>query len=169
MTLRQRTWARRAPVVLLLCAIFGAAAQGQVQEPQVPQVPAQAVPSFLADKYEVSAYVDTVAQGINAVAKVEFRAQEVSQNLRVELHENLEVREVKGADGKTLPFQREGGNPLYLLVTLPSPVAVGQAVTLTFSYGGLLANMENSPVPVCRWPLSPRIGHICFCRRGGSH
>jgi len=118
-----------------------------VQEPQVPQAPAQAVPSFLADKYEVSAYVDTVAQGINAVAKVEFRAQEVSQNLRVELHENLEVREVKGADGKTLPFQREGGNPLYLLVTLPSPVAVGQAVTLTFSYGGLLANMENSPVP----------------------
>lgn len=147
MTLRQRTWARRAPVALFLWAIFVAVAQGQVQEPQVPQAPAQAVPSFLADKYEVSAYVDTVAQGINAVARVEFRAQEVSQNLRVELHENLEVREVKGADGKTLPFQREGGNPLYLLVTLPSPVPVGQAVTLTFSYGGLLANIENSPVP----------------------
>ena len=45
---------------------------------------------------------------------------------RVELHENLEVREVKGADGKTLPFQRETENPLYLLVTLPAPVAAGK-------------------------------------------
>src|SRR5271166_540528 len=150
MTLRQRTWARRAPVVLLLCAIFGAAAQGQVQEPQVPQVPAQAVPSFLADKYEVSAYVDTASQGINSIAKVEFRAQEVSQNLRVELHENLDVKEVKGPDGKPLQFQRENDNPLFVWVTLPQPVGAGKTVTLTFTYGGFLANEENSPVPNVR-------------------
>jgi hypothetical protein len=103
--------------------------------------------SFLADKYEVSAYVDTVAQGINAVAKVQFRAQEVSQIVRVELHENLEVREIKGVDGKQLTFQRENVNPMYLDVTLPAPIAAGQSVSLTFSYGGLLANEENSPVP----------------------
>ena len=90
------------------------------------------------------------AQGINAVAKVEFRAQEVSQNMRVELHENLEVREVKGADGKSLSFQRDTENPLFLNVMLPSPVAVGKTVTLTFTYGGLLANEENSPVPNVR-------------------
>lgn len=137
---RQRSWALGAPVILFLGAICGAAAQGQVLRPA----------SFLADKYEVSVYLDTMAQGINAVAKVEFRAQEVSQNVRVELHENLEVREVKGENGKALPFQREAENPMFLLVTLPSPVAAGQAVTLTFSYGGLLANEENSPVPNVR-------------------
>src|SRR5580704_10889055 len=93
------------PAILLLCGMAVAASQEPIQQPQGPQsAPAQQVPSFLADKYEVSAYLDSVAQGVNAVAKIEFRAQEVSQNLRVELHENLEVREVKSANGKTLPF-----------------------------------------------------------------
>lgn len=140
MTHRQRRWATFAPATLLLCAVSGSAANAQELRH----------PSFLADKYEVSAYVDTVAQGINAIAKVEFRAQEVSSNVRVELHENLEVREVKTADGKTLSFQRESENPMFLLVNLPTPVAAGQTVTLTFSYGGLLANEENSPVPNVR-------------------
>jgi predicted negative regulator of RcsB-dependent stress response len=140
MTYRQRSWAQGTPAILFLCAICGSVAQAQVTR----------APSFLADKYEVSAYLDAVAQGINAVAKVEFRAQEVSQNVRVELHENLEVREVKGPDGKPLLFQRESADPMNLLVTLSSPVAAGQAVTLTFSYGGLLANEENSPVPNVR-------------------
>jgi peptidase M1-like protein len=137
---RDWSWARLAPPILLFCAVCSAPAKAQVPAP----------PSFLATKYEVSAYLDTVAQGINAIAKVEFRAQEVSSNVRVELHENLEVREVKGADGKTLPFQRESENPMHLLVTLPTPVAAGQTVTLTFNYGGLLANEENSPVPNVR-------------------
>jgi len=140
MTLRQCTRSLRALAILLLCAVGAVVAQAQT-----PQAP-----SFLADKYEVSAYIDTVAQGINAVAKVQFRAQEVSQLVRVELHENLEVREVKGPDGKPLPFQREPQNPMYLVVTLPTPVGPGQATTLTFSYGGLLANEENSPVPNLR-------------------
>jgi Peptidase family M1 domain len=140
MTLRQWTHALSASATLCFLMFCAVAVQAQVQQ----------APSFLANKYEVSAYVDTVAQGINAVAKVEFRAQEASQILRVELHENLEVKEVKGADGKTLSFQREPSNPLYLVVTLPSPVPVGQTVTLTFTYGGLLANEENSPVPGVR-------------------
>ena len=150
MTLRQGTWALFAlAMLLMMCSTCVAAQESPIQPPQV-QAPVQQVPSFLADNYEVSAYVDTVAQGINVVAKVQFRAQEVSQNVRVELHENLEVREVKSADGKTLPFQREPQNPLYLTVTLPNPVPAGQTVSLTFSYGGLLANEENSPVPNLR-------------------
>jgi len=140
MTHCQRKWARLVPVMLLLCAVCLAPAHAQVP----------VAPNFLAEKYEVSVYLDTVAQGINAIAKVQFRAREVSSNVRVELHENLEVREVKGADGKALPFQRESESPMYLLVTLPAPVAVGQTVTLTFGYGGLLANEENSPVPNTR-------------------
>jgi tetratricopeptide (TPR) repeat protein len=106
--------------------------------------------NFLADKYEISVYLDTVAQGINAVAKVQFRAQQPSSNLRVELHENLEIREIKTADGRAVTFQRESQNPLYVLINLPSAVPVGQAVTLNFTYGGLLANEENSPVPNTR-------------------
>lgn len=149
MTLRLWTWA--LPACALLFVVFTAAAtQAPPQQNQVQLSTESQGPAFLADKYEVSAYLDTVAQGINAVAKVEFRAREVSQVIRVELHSNLEVRDVKGADGKAVPFEREPQNPMYLVVTLPAPVAAGQAVTLTFSYGGLLANEENSPVPNIR-------------------
>src|SRR5258707_5148693 len=107
-------------------------------------------PKFLAENYELSAYLDTAGQTINSIVKVEFRALDVSQIVRVELHENLEVREVKGPDGKTLSFQREPENPMFLSVTLPTPVATGKTVSLTFAYGGLLANEENSPVPNVR-------------------
>ena len=149
MPLRHLTWALYACALLFL--VFPAAAtQAPPQQNQVQMSSEPQGPPFLADKYEVSVYLDTVAQGINAVAKVEFRAQEVSQVIRVELHSNLEVREVKSADGKSVPFEREPQNPMYLMVTLPTPVAAGQAVTLTFSYGGFLANEENSPVPNIR-------------------
>jgi hypothetical protein len=107
-------------------------------------------PNFLAENYELSAYLDTAGQTINSIVKVEFRAQDVSQIVRVELHENLEVREIKGPDGKPLSFQREPENPMYLSVTLPAPVATGKTIALTFAYGGLLANEENSPVPNVR-------------------
>jgi Peptidase family M1 domain len=141
---RHRTWASLALVTVFGSALASTAAQAAAQAQD------SRTPTFLADKYEVSAYLDTVAQGINAVAKVQFRAQEASQNVRIELHENLEVREVKGPDGKPLTFQRENENPMYLDILLPAPIAAGQSVNLTFSYGGLLANEENSPVPHIR-------------------
>jgi hypothetical protein len=140
MTRRGKVWARLILAILLLAAL--AAVRTTAQEPRAP--------SFLAEKYEVSTYVDTASQGINAIAKVEFRAQEVSQNVRVELHENLDVKEVKGPDGKQLQFQRENDNPLFVYVTLPQPVGAGKTVSLTFTYGGFLANEENSPVPNVR-------------------
>ncbi len=137
---RGKVWSAVLPTLLLSMIFPVVTLRAQTNRPV----------SFLAQKYEVSAYVDTAAQGINAVAKVEFRAQEVSSNVRVELHENLDVKEVKSADGKSLSFQRDTENPLFLNVMLPSPVAVDKTVTLTFTYGGLLANEENSPVPNVR-------------------
>jgi len=137
---RGKVWAGVLPSLFLWLLFPGAAVRAQTARP----------PSFLAEKYDVSAYVDAAAQGINAVARVDFRAQEVSGTVRVELHENLDVRDVKGPDGKTLPFQRENENPLYLTVSLPTPVGAGKTTTLTFSYGGYLANEENSPVPNIR-------------------
>jgi Peptidase family M1 domain len=137
---RQRVWTVYLPVLLVFLAIVCGPLQAQVSRPS----------SFLAEKYELSAYIDTFGQSINSIAKIDFRAQEVATTLRVELHENLEVKEVKGADGKPLTFQRDNDNPLFLTVMLPTPVAAGKVVTLTFSYGGLLANEENSPVPNAR-------------------
>ena len=124
-----------AGLVLLTCSAAPALAQ-------TPRPPA-----FLAQHYDVTATLDPVAQSLSAVAKVEFKAQEVSGGVRVELHQNLDVKDVKTADGKTLSFERDSGNPLFLTVLLPSAVATGAKVTLTFTYAGLLANEENSPVP----------------------
>jgi tetratricopeptide (TPR) repeat protein len=111
---------------------------------------------FLADSYDISATLDSTRQSISAIAKINFRATDVSGNIRVELHPNLVVSDVKTADGKSLGFGRDSTNPLCVLVTLPTPVAAGGHVTLTFTYAGLLANEENSPVPGVRAAV---IGH----------
>src|SRR5271165_1280126 len=140
MTRQDQGWARYVAALLLLLAAGWAPVRAQAPRP----------PSFLADNYEVSAYLDTSGQSINAIAKIEFRAQEVSTTVRVELHQNLEVREVKGPDGRALNFQRDNDNPLFISVNLLQPVAQGKTITLTFAYGGLLANEENSPVPNVR-------------------
>src|SRR5947207_602890 len=87
------------------------------------QAPRPTVP-FLADHYDVSATLDPYSQSISAVAKVEFKVQEVSSTIRVELHQNLGISEVKSADGKTLNFQRDNQSPLNVLVNLPAPLAV---------------------------------------------
>lgn len=104
-------------------------------------------PSFLAEHYDVSANLDTIGQSISATAKVDFRATEVSSTVRVELHPNLEVQGVRSADNKALSFVRDTQNPLFVVVTLPTPIAANGHTTLTFIYAGLLANEENSPVP----------------------
>jgi aminopeptidase N len=106
--------------------------------------------AFLAQHYDVSASLDSVTQVLTATAKVDFHTLEASNTLRVELHPNLEVREVKNDAGKTLTFERDTQNPLYVIVTLPSTVPRETKLTLTFSYTGLLANAENSPVPGIR-------------------
>ncbi len=128
------------PALFLILTVFCPPLHAQTARP----------PSFLAGHYDLAAYLDTTGQSINAVVKIDFRAVDVSTNLRVELHPNLDVRDVKTADGKSLAFQRDNDNPLWVNVTLPAPVAVGKTVTLTFSYAGLLANEENSPVPNIR-------------------
>jgi aminopeptidase N len=126
-----------ALIFLLTLACYGAPAFAQTPRP----------PAFLAEHYDVTAALDPIKQSISAVAKIDFKAQEVSGGVRVELHQNLDVRDVKSADGKTLSFERDSGNPLFLTVLLPSAVSAGSRVTLTFTYQGLLANEENSPVP----------------------
>jgi tetratricopeptide (TPR) repeat protein len=131
-------------VVALACAV----------SPLRAQAPRPA--GFVADHYDISATLDSTHQAISAVAKIDLRATDVSGNIRVELHPNLVVSDVKTADGKSIGFGRDSMNPLYVLVTLPTPVAAGGHVTLTFTYAGLLANEENSPVPGVRAAV---VGH----------
>ena len=139
------TRSRRVPdtlflVSLSLLALFAAPLHAQTPRPS----------TFLATHYDVSATIDAIGQSISAVAKVDLKALEASSSVRVELHPNLVVKDVKGPDGKALTFERDRQNPLYLIVQLASPVATDGHVTLTFTYAGLLFNEENSPVPGIR-------------------
>lgn len=106
--------------------------------------------AFRAEHYEVSASLEPAAAMISASAVVDFASLEGARIVQVELHQNLIVKEVKGADGKPLTFDRDTQNPLLLRVTLPAPVPVGSRVKLTFTYAGALQNAENSPVPGVR-------------------
>jgi tetratricopeptide (TPR) repeat protein len=106
--------------------------------------------NFLAAHYDVSATVDAIGQSLSATAKIDLVATEASSNVRVELHPNLVVKEVKSPEGKPLTFERDSQNPLFVNVQLLTPVASGGHVTLTFTYAGLLFNDENSPVPGIR-------------------
>src|SRR5713226_3426223 len=114
--------------------------------------------NFLAQHYDVSASLDAIGQSISATAKIDFKAVEASSSVRVELHPHLIVKEVKGADGKPLTFERDNQNPLMVIVQLPTPVATDGHVTLTYTYAGLLVNEENSPVPGVRAALINKDG-----------
>src|SRR5271170_5865933 len=104
--------------ILLLLACFASPALAQVPRP----------PSFLAEHYDLAATLDPAGQSISAVVKIDFKAQEVSGGVRVELHPNLDVKDVRSADGKSLSFERDSQNPLFGTVTLPTPVATGARV-----------------------------------------
>ncbi|HKW57313.1 MAG TPA: M1 family aminopeptidase [Candidatus Acidoferrum sp.] len=134
-------------LALLTCVAAAPALQAQT-----PVRPA----GFLATHYDISATLDANRQSLSAIAKVDLVANEVTGNVYLQLHPNLLISDVKTADGKTVAFSRDSSNPLEVFVTLPTPVAAGEHVTLTFAYAGLLANEENSPLPGIRAAV---IGH----------
>jgi aminopeptidase N len=137
-------------VFFTLIFLFYAAAPLHAQAPRPV--------NFLAEHYDVFASLDAIGQSISATAKIDFKAVEASSSVRVELHPNLIVKEVKGADGKPLTFERDNQNPLMVVVQLPTPVATDGHVTLTYTYAGLLVNEENSPVPGVRAALISKDG-----------
>src|SRR5438128_6998910 len=143
---------RRVPATSLFALMFLSCAAAPLQA----QVPRPA--TFLAEHYDISASVDAIGQSISAVTKIDFKAVEASSSVRAELHPNLVVKEVKGADGKPLTFERDNQNSLIVVVQLPTPVATAGHVTLTYTYSGLLVNEENSPVPGVRAALINKDG-----------
>src|SRR3989475_4403797 len=143
---------RRVPATSLFALMFLSCAAAPLQA----QVPRPA--TFLAEHYDISATLDAIGQSISATAKIDFKAVEASSSVRAELHPNLVVKEVKGADGKPLTFERDNQNSLIVVVQLPTPVATAGHVTLTYTYSGLLVNEENSPVPGVRAALISKDG-----------
>src|SRR5436309_2883669 len=143
---------RRVPAISLFALMFLSCAAAPLQA----QVPRPA--TFLAEHYDISATLDAIGQSISATARIDFKAVEASSSVRVELHPNLVVKEVKGADGKPLTFERDNQNSLIVVVQLPTPVATAGHVTLTYTYSGLLVNEENSPVPGVRAALINKDG-----------
>src|SRR5262249_42558526 len=75
------------------------------------QAPA-ARPTFMAEHYDVSATLDANGQAIFATAKVRFRVLDASGVVRVELHPNLTISDVKSEQGASLKFDRDGTSPL---------------------------------------------------------
>src|SRR5256886_619359 len=144
---------RRACATLFFITLIFLSCVAVPLEAQVPR-PA----NFLAEHYDVPAWLDAIGQSIPATAKIDLKVVEASSSVRVELHPNLIVKEVKGPDGKPLNFERDNQNPLMVVVQLPTPVATGGNLTLTYSYAGLLVNEENSPVPGVRAALINKDG-----------
>src|SRR5947208_11566970 len=140
MALRQRVPGTFVFCTLILLSCAAAPLQAQAPRPA----------NFLAEHYDVSASLDAIGQSISATAKVDFKAVEASSSVRVELHPNLIVKDVKGPDGKPLTFERDSQNPLVVIAQLPTPVATDGHVILTYTYAGLLVNEDNSPVPGVR-------------------
>jgi Peptidase family M1 domain/TPR repeat len=138
------------PFLLLAPALAIFAATAHAQAPRGP--------AFTAEHYDISATLDPGGQSLAAIAKVDFVANEVSGGIRVELNQNLDLKDVKTPDGKTLNFERDSGNTLFVTVFLPQSVATGTKVTLTFDYAGLLANQDNSPVPGLRTAVISKEG-----------
>src|SRR6266568_6498765 len=138
---RSRGLSRTTGLFALILSFLAAA-------PLHAQVPRPA--NFLATHYDVSATLDAIGQSLSATAKIDLVATEASSNVRVELHPNLVVKEVRGPEGKPLTFERDNQNPLFLNVQLLTPIATNGHVTISFTYAGLLFNEENSPVPGVR-------------------
>src|SRR5713101_1147772 len=144
---------RRVPVTFFFITLIFLSCAAAPLHAQAPRPV-----NFLAQHYDVSASLDAIGQSISATAKIDFKAVETSSSVRVELHPNLIVKVVKGADGKPLTFERDNQNPLMVVVQLPTPVATAGRVTLTYTYAGLLVNEENSPVPGARAALISKDG-----------
>src|SRR5579863_5119711 len=137
-----------ACLLVVICAAFG-----QVEAPVRPPAATTQAPQktgFRAVSYEVFASLNPENQMITARVIVEFEAQSASRAVECELHPNLSVSDVRDAAGKVLEIDRGGQNGLDLDVSLPDVVPAGQRIKLTFSYSGVLANEENSPISGAR-------------------
>ncbi len=106
--------------------------------------------SFRATHYDIEATLHPADQTLSAKARVTFVATSASNEIEVELHQDLKVSAVTGADGKSLGFDRDSKNPLLVTVELPEAIPPTHTLTVTFDYSGSLNNEDDSPTPGVR-------------------
>ncbi|HEY6464615.1 MAG TPA: M1 family aminopeptidase [Candidatus Acidoferrales bacterium] len=104
-----------------------------------------------ATNYSVEAILHPENQTIQAEAKVDFLASQVSRTLVVELHPDLVISSVKSSSGQALTFNRDGNSPLLVSVELLEAATPGKPVTVTFDYDGPISSLEDSPSPGMRF------------------
>lgn len=122
---------------------LGAAGNAAAQAP--PRFPAHAT------HYEVDVTLHPADQTISARAKVDFAADAPARTLGVELHQDLKVKSVTGANGKPLEFDRDMNNPLNLRVNLPEALVAGKTTSVTFEYAGPVSLEDDSPTKGIRF------------------
>ncbi len=98
-----------------------------------------------ATHYDVDVTIHPADQTISARAKMEFAADSPAKTLVVELHQDLKVKSVTGANGKPLEFDRDRNHPLELRVNLPEALVSGKTTSVTFEYAGPVSLEEDSP------------------------
>ena len=98
-----------------------------------------------ATHYDVDVTLQPSDQTISAHAKVDFTADAPARTVLVELHQDLKVKSVTGANGKPLEFERDRNNPLNLRVNLPEALVSGKTTEVTFEYSGPLSLEDDSP------------------------
>ena len=77
---------------------------------------------------------------------MEFQTQQSSRTVECQLHPNLTIAGVRDSSGKMLAADRSGQDGLDVSISLPNVVPAGQTTKLTFDYGGVLSNVDNSPI-----------------------
>ena len=107
--------------------------------------------AFRATHYEIEATLRPADQTLSAKAKVTFVAISASHEVQVELHQDLKIASITGANGKPVPYERDNKNPLNLTASIPETIAPTHEMTLTFEYSGPLNNEEDSPTPGIRF------------------
>jgi aminopeptidase N len=98
-----------------------------------------------ATHYDVEATVHPAEQTVSARAKVDFVAGAPTRTLVVELHQDLKVTAVRGANGKALEFSRDNNPAFNLRINLPDALVSGNTTSVTFDYAGPLSLEEDSP------------------------
>ena len=113
----------------------------------VPGASAQSLARFplRATHYDVEVALHPADQTISARAKVDFVAGAPTRTFVVELHQDLKVTAVRGANGKPLEFSRDNNPAFNLRVNLPDALVSGNTTSVTFEYTGPVSLEEDSP------------------------
>ena len=126
---------RAALAVIIGVLLFPPPSAAQRQEPRID-----------VEHYLITAEIDPQNQEIKAQAEVHFRpVGEEIRSAAFELHNGFDLSEVVTGNGQAIETSRDM-DTFSVRLSLPEPIASGEAASVTFSYDGRLTGREESPV-----------------------